>query len=683
MEIGQLHKATRNVYSPLDTSRHEIRLLQFTSPSLDAALTECSLGTVSLDDAPAFVALSYVCGDPAITEDILVNGVIHPVYTNLVDGLHHVRRLWTDICSEEFPDRAPQTLRLWVDAICINQQDVGERNEQVLLMKSVYSEAALILSWLGVPETHNAAALEIFRLLMEIQEHSRQGEFATLEWMQRYPELCTIDDTGFADNRLWNSLFWFWALPYWRRTWILQEVTRGRRVVVLFGLDFLDLDKLTATSTALKRIARDLTNKPTFVPPGLLSALDQYRWAAVEVQSIRFALQTEGGLRLGERLLSSRLGGNLGATNPKDHIYGLLGVTELGLIPDYNITTSVSEVYIQYVRVWLDALPLVYQQHLSGDGTGTGPYNIIYPLQFLFDAGIGILPNPHNLPSWVPNYPAKAESSSWRMFSIDLKTRDRLPVLFTKCLQYNPVVQGRSLFVSGLCLGPVARVVTPPDPTLEAWHCSASQYLRSLKNADQDHATGKPGLGVALWLMLRCAQQPKPLRTPLLAAAFLYLSMYAKYEDILRVNVPLHLDVTGWYFLSQWVRTHALGCDHYDFSMAYIQRSIQILQDERFSERQEFWDALDEAKALLRLALERLKGNFRLATVAGEHTGLVPRFAEEGDALFSIIGFPVPVALRRIGSHYEFVGTSYVEGLSNCGVLESMGTAKLERIELR
>lgn len=49
--------------------------------------------------------------------------------------------------------RLPDRIRaLWVDAICINQQDVAERGGQVQLMGSIYSKARQVIVWLGKDE---------------------------------------------------------------------------------------------------------------------------------------------------------------------------------------------------------------------------------------------------------------------------------------------------------------------------------------------------------------------------------------------------------------------------------------------------------------------------------------------------------------------------------------------------
>ncbi|KAF2028104.1 HET-domain-containing protein, partial [Setomelanomma holmii] len=95
----------------------------------------CRLEERFLDDLPSYNALSYVWGDSRVKESISCNGQRMDVTTNLADALRTLR-----------PSSATW---VWADAICINQDDVLERNSQVQLMKEVYSKAEKVAIWLG------------------------------------------------------------------------------------------------------------------------------------------------------------------------------------------------------------------------------------------------------------------------------------------------------------------------------------------------------------------------------------------------------------------------------------------------------------------------------------------------------------------------------------------------------
>ncbi|KAF2029746.1 heterokaryon incompatibility, partial [Setomelanomma holmii] len=91
-----------------------------------------------LNDAPVFNALSYAWGDAKGDKGILLDGMPFTVRRNLWTFLQQARNRLTQ----------PPTL-LWIDAICINQTEVHERNLQVGLMGQIYSKASKVFVWLG------------------------------------------------------------------------------------------------------------------------------------------------------------------------------------------------------------------------------------------------------------------------------------------------------------------------------------------------------------------------------------------------------------------------------------------------------------------------------------------------------------------------------------------------------
>lgn len=114
-------------YSPLDESRSEIRLLTIlpgmVHNPLRGHLEVCRLAKG--EEPPPFEALSYHWGDPAPAASILINGCALPIAHNFDVALRHLRFLGR-----------PRVL--WIDAVCISQADVTERNWQILAMDAVY-----------------------------------------------------------------------------------------------------------------------------------------------------------------------------------------------------------------------------------------------------------------------------------------------------------------------------------------------------------------------------------------------------------------------------------------------------------------------------------------------------------------------------------------------------------------
>lgn len=169
-----------SVYKPLDTSRREIRLLEINK--LPATKTEkqrairCSLKQVALREAPPFNALSYVWGGDESSCTVQINDEYLSVRKNLWDFLQalvnrfslqdNAGRRNAPISNNGSGDMRQiaggtnqqldrgvvsddNVIRVFVDAICINQHDTSERSSQVSMMGDVYRSAAEVWAWLG------------------------------------------------------------------------------------------------------------------------------------------------------------------------------------------------------------------------------------------------------------------------------------------------------------------------------------------------------------------------------------------------------------------------------------------------------------------------------------------------------------------------------------------------------
>jgi hypothetical protein len=130
-------------YTQLDATARGIRLIALHSvPSPDNNGVDpviCDIFTASLNHSPIYEALSYTWGDPNLRSNISFNGSLVSVTANLAKALRDIRHI----------EVIQATRILWVDAICTNQDDLKERNEQVRMMGDIYRRAEQVLSWLG------------------------------------------------------------------------------------------------------------------------------------------------------------------------------------------------------------------------------------------------------------------------------------------------------------------------------------------------------------------------------------------------------------------------------------------------------------------------------------------------------------------------------------------------------
>lgn len=119
------------IYRKLDTGRQEIRLFELLPADDKDTPIQGRLQQHSLLDKPVYNTISYVWGSPDLTDEAIeVDGKSLQVTPNLQKVLHNLRK----------PSRESGML-FWIDAICINQQDLAERNHQVSLMRQIYEQS--------------------------------------------------------------------------------------------------------------------------------------------------------------------------------------------------------------------------------------------------------------------------------------------------------------------------------------------------------------------------------------------------------------------------------------------------------------------------------------------------------------------------------------------------------------
>lgn len=126
-------------YQPLDLSKREFRVLHLLPASQPSDDIHCRLQHVAFgseEPTPIYEALSYVWGDPTVTATVTIDYTPIQVTVSLESALRRLRL-------------SDKPRILWVDAICINQYDNGEKTHQVCIMSYLYNSASEVLVWLG------------------------------------------------------------------------------------------------------------------------------------------------------------------------------------------------------------------------------------------------------------------------------------------------------------------------------------------------------------------------------------------------------------------------------------------------------------------------------------------------------------------------------------------------------
>ncbi|KAF5250802.1 hypothetical protein FANTH_4074 [Fusarium anthophilum] len=197
------------LHQPLDQSRDCTRLLRIEA-SKDGDPITGTLFEVTFGDRPKFDALSYMWGDGPAGQTITLNGVSFSIRQNLWDALHYLRKHAPDI-------------DYWIDAICINQKDIPERNRQVRMMHHIYFRAQTVVVWLGKRYAEYEAALP---KLQNLGHNKPVNEGLD-------PELPTDStQTKSAERNFAEKLY---NDDYWNRVWIIQEIGQAQKIKVCFG----------------------------------------------------------------------------------------------------------------------------------------------------------------------------------------------------------------------------------------------------------------------------------------------------------------------------------------------------------------------------------------------------------------------------------------------------------------
>ncbi|USW57875.1 Putative heterokaryon incompatibility [Septoria linicola] len=237
----------------------------------------------------AYEAVSYCWGRQKSFSTIKLNGMSFEAPASAIDVLRYLRFRGIE-------------RTLWIDAICINQQDIEERESQVMMMGSIYRAASRTVVWLGPAKTYTQAALEL----------------AVVIWNQLPEDLMTMSPADFrtairkvklpndTNVKTMNGIF---QLEWFYRQWVLQEVVTTKHHICYIGsqaMKWLGIELLTVWAHETKQW-ENLRSIPAL--PCLTSSI---RRGAPLYQSLSaLALQSR-------KLLS---------TDPKDKIFALLSMT--------------------------------------------------------------------------------------------------------------------------------------------------------------------------------------------------------------------------------------------------------------------------------------------------------------------------------------------------------------------
>ncbi|PMD57957.1 HET-domain-containing protein [Hyaloscypha bicolor E] len=447
----------------------KIRLLQILPPKEAPSFSvtpEFVLTTHNISEVPKYQALSYTWGPPedgieaykCEKKTILINGGLFLVLSNLMDALCHILQAW---------DSADPVPHIWINAICINQQNPIERGLQVQFMSEIYQTASQVLIWLGKSNMESRTAFDFIR---------KQGDLSRIAYQQ-----CMQNNSGLYAS-VFHALCQVLNRRWFTRIWTLQEFAFASGFdgpLMICGRDRLQWRLFYILGYVDNEFRnRYLEEKHSGPLAGHFWKAQEY-WSIVStLHKMRQDIGIGSGYHLPYLLQATRY---FASTDPRDRVYALLGLAEgeyrreLKVVYEDNVDDS-DDVY---VKVYINAVKCSIEIDNS--------LNIV-ALQTLQKKIKG-------LPSWVPDFSLTNIRGYSHLLPQDLEVpqmKSRLPKGFWA--QYlasgrsQPLIRfsanNRHLSIKGVKFGRVCEVIGPFN-SLESYlqkvqQCTSRAALRRL-----------------------------------------------------------------------------------------------------------------------------------------------------------------------------------------------------------
>jgi len=370
-------------------------------------------------------ALSYTWGSPSKSNKINIKGDALAITKNLDAALRGVRS-------------TTRTRVLWVDAICIDQEYVLERNHQVNMMKRIFSQASSVIVWLGSAQPEIPT---VDRLIVNYNFHL---------FRYRKPKILSYSEADLAGLR---QLF---ASPWWKRIWIVQEVVAASEIVIRYGSHFIPWHFLAEVCRGIQ--ANEFRAHPR---SPILRTCGYRKFMALD------SFRRHGAMLLIRLLQCTR---EYNATDPRDKIYALLGiandVTPQDIFPDY--TQPPESVYLKVVRFMVTI-------RKSLDIISSGRLALAAP----------------GVPTWSPDWrvldtapPLSGDEVAGHRYSAAGPTTAVMDMTgFPSILQVDGVFADRVD-----CMGGTLKLARESMSTIRRWHYIAQQNLKA-RNPDGENWT--------------------------------------------------------------------------------------------------------------------------------------------------------------------------------------------------
>ena len=424
-----------------------------------------------------YECISYRAGDPKDILEIEVNGHSFNAFASLGAALRKLR----------LPDRSRI---LWADQICINQNEVLERNNQVLKMRTFYENAECVLVWLGALMAGDVAfdALQILRAEYDnkLSNYTRnlQKSYKVMPLdiisIQRsiaegvLNEMLSDDQNSPKLVPKYEALGNLFRSELWTRLWIWQEIVVARSVCLEWDTHSIDFDDLLVVGRILMRLdeiewAQPMPKillyligsppVPNMSPSRLVDILVLHRR--------RHNWQQRKALHLIDLLDSAR---PAGSTDPRDKVFALCGLVD----PGYNIIPNYSETIVQtYCKTAVSIMEQEQSLDILENCRHPRATDVSRPL-----------------PTWCPDWSLKFNVISGRVRLLwddisSIACRFKASAATRGSFQ----VREGSLFAQGLPIGAIQSIGTQAEPDEKSFEDKFDSLLNSWSRLLGEHTT--------------------------------------------------------------------------------------------------------------------------------------------------------------------------------------------------
>lgn len=377
---------SRYEYKPLSRDGHSHRYIVLL-PGLPGEEIEVEMFHSSSGRQPVYEALSYTWGSPEPTNEILIRHISMDDLDHLLPGKklgapeeqqfnntsRHVLPISRNLAIALPYLRLPKESRiLWIDAICINQDDISERGYEVGKMNTIYSKANQVVVWLGEESEDSTFAVESLKSLAAGLVITNNGR----GWMKLHPKpYSEVERLGRNPELLkskmpsWIAIANLLARPWFSRLWVFQEIILAVAGSIMVGHDIIPWEEFrTGALFLVTRSGLTITNNLTRKPAEAIMHLLTPNFVLENYDIMDYIM-----------LISTTK-----CYDPRDRIFGLLGLLSfekaLGITADY--TKSPKQVYTE-----------LFSRYIKHEET-------LISLQL---CKFKDFESPFKLPSWVPD----------------------------------------------------------------------------------------------------------------------------------------------------------------------------------------------------------------------------------------------------------------------------------------